>query len=104
MGLRKPTTLKHTKYVEECAQLLAQVADAETDHLLPHFIALQKFAEDVNHAFDYNGALQHPHVDSTRAEVLSKIFAQQLDQLHSLIPHDVWNNGKFYTPAWHCSN
>lgn len=82
--------------------MLAQAASAETDYLLPHFIALQKFAEDVNHAFDYNVALQHPQMDSTRVEILSKTFAQQLDQLYSTVPPDIWNNGKPtpFFPPW----
>jgi hypothetical protein len=94
LGLRKPATLIYRDYIEECAQILAQVADAETDYLLPHLIALQKFAEDVNHAFNYNAALQRPQMDSTRVEILSKSFRQQLDQLQSSFPPAVWNNGK----------
>jgi hypothetical protein len=81
--------------VEECAQVLAQVSDAETDYLLPHFIALQKFAEDINHAFDYNAALQHPQLDSTRVEILSKTFRQRLDQLHLTFSPHVWDNGTY---------
>lgn len=90
--------MKHSKYVEECGQILAQISDAETDYLLPHFIALQKFAEDVNHAFDYNAAVQHPQLDSTRVEILSKTFSQQLDQLYSTSPPLVWENGMCSLP------
>jgi hypothetical protein len=91
--------LKYGEYVEESVQVLAQVSDAETDYLLPHFIALQKFAEDINYAFDYNAALQHPQLDSKRVEILSKTFGQQLDQLHSTVPPHVWDNGRCSYPG-----
>ena len=99
LGLRKPTSLKYSEHVEECAQTLAQVSDAETDYLLPHFIALQKFAEDINHAFNYNAALQYPQLDSTRVEILSKTFRQRLDQLYLTFSPHILDNG-----AYSCQN
>ena len=94
LDLRKPTSLKYSDYVRECAQVLDQFGDAETDCLLPHFVGIQKLADDINHAFDYNSAMQQSQLDATRVEVISKAFEKRLDQLSLSFPPSVWNNSQ----------
>ncbi|KAG0648446.1 Transcription factor himD [Hyphodiscus hymeniophilus] len=92
LSLRKPTSLKYSDYVGDCAQILGQLAEAETDYLLPHFVALQRFAEDVNQAFDYDSGRRPQQLDTTRVEIISRSFVLQLDQIQSSFPPAVWNN------------
>ena len=74
--------------------MLAQVTETEFDYLVPYFIRLQRFAEEVNCAFDYESILQLPPLDAVRIEILVKSFNQQLSQLETSFPAEVWNNGE----------
>jgi hypothetical protein len=94
MGLRKPNILSYSEHIEECSQILGNAGDAEADHLIPYFIRLQRFAEDVNRAFEYDTIFHfHQQLDSVRVEILSKNFQQQLDEMRMAFPPEIWNNG-----------
>ena len=92
--MRKPNSLKYSEYIEECSQLVAENGEAKTDSLLPYFIRLQRFAEEVNHAFDYDNHDNLPQLDAMRIELLAKTFGQRLNQLQLEMPPEAWNNGK----------
>jgi hypothetical protein len=95
--LRKPGNLNYSDYVGESCQILTTAAEAETDHLLQYFIRLQKFASEVNQAFDYDNVLSHslPPLDAAQVEVLAKRFNHQLNQIKAEFPKEVWTtNGK----------
>jgi hypothetical protein len=92
--LRKPNNLKYGGYIEECSQLLAQVTETGFDYIVPYFIHLQRFAEEVNCAFDYDSILQLPPLDAVRIEILVKSFNQQLSQFETSFPAEIWNNGE----------
>jgi hypothetical protein len=92
--LRRPNLLVYNEYVEECCRVLAGAGYTETDYLIPHFIHLQRVAEEVSQAFDYDKAFQYPQLDPARVGRLSKGFQQQLEQLGQTFPPEVWDNGK----------
>jgi hypothetical protein len=92
--MRKTNGLKYSEYIEECSHLLAETADAKTDSLLPYFILVQRFYEEVNDAFDYDNHLQLPQLDAMRIELLAKTFGQKLNQLQLSMPAETWSNSK----------
>ncbi len=65
------------------------------DYLIPYFIRLQQFAEEVDTGFDYR-TLDYSHQDSMRLGFLVKGFQKQLDQMHSSFPANIWGNGETY--------
>ncbi|RDL34975.1 uncharacterized protein BP5553_06906 [Venustampulla echinocandica] len=90
--LKKPSNMRYGAYTEECCQVLGRAAESETDYLVPYFIRLEQFAEDVNRAFSYDASLELVEIDTVRIEVLSKAFGEQLKQFESAFPIQVWNN------------
>jgi len=101
LGLRKPSSLRYSDYVAECSQTLADAQDAESDYLLPYFIKLQRLAEEVNHAFDYDSQNELPLLDAVRIELLAKAFAQQLSHFEASFPAEVWNNAIITMSYYH---
>jgi hypothetical protein len=97
-GLRKPNNLPYREFTEESCQILAQSTVTETDYLIPYFVRLQKFAEDVNQAFDFDHHCGLPELDSIRIEILSKTFNEQLKSFETTFPPELWNNGKPQPP------
>jgi hypothetical protein len=97
MALRKPNLLTYGEYIEECSQLLGNAGDTESDYLIPYFIRLQQFAEEVNHAFEYDTSFHQPQLDSVRVEILLKNFQQQLNQMEATFPPEIWNNSEHNT-------
>lgn len=95
IGLRKPALLSYSDYIGECSQLLGTAGDAESDHLLPYFIRLQHFAEDVHRAYEYDSIFHfHQKLDSLRVDILAKHFQQQLSDMAMTFPPNIWDNGK----------
>ncbi|TAQ88277.1 hypothetical protein B7494_g3380 [Chlorociboria aeruginascens] len=92
LGLRKPNALKYIDYMEECCQSLANTREMDSDYFLPYFIRLQRLAEEVNDAFDYDSGNHLPQLDCFRIELLAKNFNQKLNQLETAFPADVWNH------------
>lgn len=86
--------MNFTNYTETCCQVIQQEADSDSDYLIPHFVYLQKFADDVNRAFDYDLELSLPELDTLRIEILAKFFDDQLTQLQRNVPVAVWRNSK----------
>ncbi len=95
LRLRKTSSLKYSDYVGKCNEVISLMGGAEHDYLIPYFIRLQQFAEDVDTAFDCR-TLDYSHQDSTRLEFLVKGFQKQLDQMHSSFPANIWDDGETY--------
>jgi hypothetical protein len=85
--------VRYSNYVGKCSEVVSQMGGADSDYLIPHFIRLQQFAEDVYFAFDYE-TVDYSDQDSARVETFGKAFVQQLDQIHSSFPTEIWENGK----------
>jgi hypothetical protein len=86
--------LKYTNYVEDCYRAVIEANESEADRLLPYFFQLQRLAEEVNLAFDYDDHQQLPQLDALRIEVLVKNFNRQLNQFKEYFPSEVWSNGE----------
>jgi hypothetical protein len=86
--------LNYNEYIEESCRILAQTADAETDHLIQFCIRLQWIGDEVNHAFDLDNISSSPQLDAERIEDLSKGFNQELKQIEADFPAEIWDNGK----------
>lgn len=80
--------------MDACCESLVHAANAETDHLLPYHMRLQRLGEAIEQAFDYSQTHELPQLDTMRTEILVKAFEQQLSQIESTFPPHVWNNGK----------
>ncbi|EPE34573.1 hypothetical protein GLAREA_10267 [Glarea lozoyensis ATCC 20868] len=91
-GLRKPSNIGFTNYTENCCQTIAQFEEYDSDHIIPYFVRLQKFAGDVNHTFDYGGESNLPELDTFRIKMLSQVLNDQLTQLQGTFPPKVWDN------------
>lgn len=94
-AFRKPSNLKYTNYVETCCQELSDAKEVSSDHLLQYLIRLQRLAEDVNSAFDYDNHQQLPPLDAVRIEMLIKTFNKQLRQFEETFPDDILENSKY---------
>lgn len=79
--------------MDDCCLVIAKANKEPSDHLIGYFLRLQRLAEEVNYAFDYHHYHQLPFLDSMRIAMLIEIFANQLKQLKSSFPDEVWNNG-----------
>lgn len=87
--------MKYSDYMKACAQCLSETSAIESDRLIPYLIRLRQLSEEVNQAFDYDSSLQLPKLDSVRTEILAKAFEQQLDQIQSSFPLEIWSNNTF---------
>lgn len=93
LALRKPNILPSNDYIDKCSYELGHAGNAESDHLVPYFIRLQQFSEDVSRAFEYDSIFHyHQQLDSDRVGILSKKFLQQLDEMRLTFPPEIWNN------------
>ncbi|KAF4624390.1 hypothetical protein G7Y89_g13783 [Cudoniella acicularis] len=88
----KPANITYNEYMSDCCEALSQAADAETDHLIPYFIKLQRLVEEVNHAFNYNTNLQLSELETVRIEILLKAFEDQLKSFETTFPAKLWDN------------
>ena len=95
--LRKPSTLKHTEYIQECSQILGQLRATETDYLLPYFISIQQFIEKATCEFQCNTHQDKPMFDSNRIEAMLNNFQQRFSQMKTTIPSEVRKNCKLTT-------
>ncbi|KAG9229713.1 hypothetical protein BJ875DRAFT_522221 [Amylocarpus encephaloides] len=91
-GLRKPSNVHYNSYTEECCQVLTQVKERESDHLIQYFVRLQRFSDDVDAAFNYTGTMELPELDPGRVEVLSKSFQGQLKKIETGFPPEAWDS------------
>jgi hypothetical protein len=87
--------MKYTRYTKECCQFLSSREEAESDALIPHFIQMQKLADDVNRTFDYDGHQELGALDSRRVEMLVKTFREQLARLEKTFPAEFWKHGTY---------
>jgi hypothetical protein len=78
---------------------MKQSTEYDSDHLIPYFVRLQKFAGDVNRAYDYDGESDLPELDTSRIEILAKGFNDQLNRLRQTFPAEVWENSKYPFPV-----
>jgi hypothetical protein len=81
--------------VEACCQALNDAKEVPSDHSLQYLIRLQRLAEDVNTAFDYDNHQQLPPLDAVRIEMLIKTFNKQLREFEETFPDDVLENSKY---------
>lgn len=93
-SLRKPSLLKYSNYIDECAQELGQAAQSESDILLHYLIQLQRLGEEVEQAFNYSSEASHPYMDAIRIDILVKSFEQRLSQCEAALPVQIRDNGK----------
>ncbi len=80
----------------KCSEIVSHVGGADSYYLIPYFIRLQQFAEDVYFTFDYK-TVGYIHQNSARFEILVKAFVQQLDQIHSSFPTNIWDHSEALT-------
>jgi hypothetical protein len=77
------------------AKILAQASrPGDPDFLLPYTLQLQRLAEEISHAFNYELKADLPQEDATRIEILVNAFEKQLDQCLLTFPPEAWNNSK----------
>jgi hypothetical protein len=77
------------------AKILAQASrPGDPDSLLPYTLQLQRLAEEISHAFNYELKADLPQEDATRIEILVNAFEKQLDQCLLTFPQEAWNNSK----------
>lgn len=81
--------------MEECAENLARLAESDSDQLIPCLIQLQRLAEEINLAFNYDVQILLPQMDAVRIEILIKSFEQRLNQLEKTFPPTAWNNSEY---------
>ncbi|CAG8948861.1 hypothetical protein HYFRA_00001984 [Hymenoscyphus fraxineus] len=91
-GLRRASPISLNYYGEECCQILSQVSATETDYLIPHFIRLQKIADDINKTFDYDNHVSLPELDAPRIEILIKGFEEQFKQIEASFTEEIRRN------------
>jgi hypothetical protein len=78
------------------AKILAQASrPGDPDFLLPYTLQLQRLAEEINHAFNYELKADLPQEDATRIEILVNAFEKQLDQCLLTFLPEAWNNSKY---------
>jgi hypothetical protein len=78
-----------------CAKILAQASrPGDPDFLLPYRLQLQRLAEEINHAFNYESKADLPQEDATRIEILVNAFEKRLDQCTLTFPPEAWNSSK----------
>lgn len=97
-GLRKPNSLKYDAYIRDCGSVLAGLGETDTDFLLPFFVQIQNIAEQINHAFSLNTAIELPKLDSNRVELLWKRFGKDLKEFELSLTENVWSNGGLFSP------
>ncbi|KIX97615.1 uncharacterized protein Z520_06393 [Fonsecaea multimorphosa CBS 102226] len=93
-AMRKPNNLPHSPYISGCSELLAGIGAAASDALLPSYVHLQRLQEDINQAFKYDSPDRQDELNVEKIEILCNKFEQQLEQLRSALPFNVWNNAK----------
>jgi len=78
-----------------CAKILAQASRlGDPDFLLPYTLQLQRLAEEISRAFNYEFQADLPQGDATRIEILINAFEKRLDQCTLTFPPEAWNNSK----------
>jgi hypothetical protein len=85
--------LRYCEYIEECSQVLAHSGDSDNDYLIPYYIRLQRFVEEVSRAFEYDTVLDDSKLDVVRVEILSRNFRQQLNEMEMSFSPEIWTNG-----------
>ncbi len=90
--LRQPNNLKYHDWIDECAQSLSQAAHCENDYLIPYFLRIQRFSEEVNHAFGYDTEFQLLRSDCVRTSILLRSFQHQYSQIEVEFPKEAWDS------------
>jgi hypothetical protein len=94
---RKQSTMRHTRYMVQCCQLLAQRKEHPSDVLITSMIELSELICRINDYFSYDD------IDNTEVngEIMLKAttlsFRNELDQIRNSIPIEAKNNSKGFS-------
>lgn len=100
--LRKPSPLKFTPYLDECALSLNKDPQYPSDLNLVHELQYFRVAEAVTEAFDHSSKDSVQDLGDGKIKILVRALVMQLDNSFSSLPAPVRTNRKCWWSTIMC--
>lgn len=95
--LRKPSSLKYTPYLDECAMSLNKNPEHPSDLNLVHELQHFRVAESVTEAFDHSSGNSVQDMGDGKLKILVRALVLQLDNSFSSLPAPPMTNSKCWS-------